>query len=259
MSDYRVIFQNVVTPLIYILIGVAIYNIYILIIKKYLSKNNNRKKKTIINIVNNIIKYLIAVIVIILILNIYKVDTTSLIASLGIAGLVVGLALKNLFQDFIAGAFIIFEDQYSVGDTITINNFRGEVLSLGLKTTKIKDYRGNVLSINNGVITEVINHTICDQLATITVDIAYEENIEKVIEVLEKYTENLTLEDTTGKIEILGVNNLGESGVTIKIIVPTKANEQFKVERQLRKLIKMELDRNNISIAYPHMVIVNEK
>jgi moderate conductance mechanosensitive channel len=259
MDNFSWWMTNVITPAIYVGIGFLVYNILESINNKGYIKAEDRKRKTVIVLLNNIVKYVIALFVIAAILNNYGVNTSSILASLGIAGLVVGLALQDLIKDFVAGTFIIFDNLYAVGDTVTINSFRGEVISLGLKTTKIKDCNGNILSISNGSITQVINHSLADQLATVSIDVAYEEDLDKVLKVMNDFAEKEKIKDTKGPINVLGVTALGASGVTITLNVPTKAGSQFAVERELRKDIKMELDRKKIVIPYNQMVVHNVK
>lgn len=251
--------KYIVRPLLYVLVAIIVYEIIIAFTKRIYKKNNNKKRKTVINVVNNIIKYAIAIVTILSILSIYGVDTTSLIASLGIAGLAVGFALQDLLQDFIAGVFLLFDNTYVVGDNVTIDGFRGDVVGLGLKTTKIRDVNGNVLSINNGSITKVINHSLNNQLAVVDVDVAYEEDLDHVLDVMKKYVAKLNIEGLSGDINVLGVTNLGASGVTIRVTAPCESGMQFSVERELRKDLKMELDRNNISIPYTQVVVHNAK
>ena len=142
-------------PIFYIIGGIIVYAIIAGSINKVSSfniknsKGLDKRKTTIVSLIKNIIKYIIAVIVIIMVLNLYGVNTTSIIASLGAASVIIGLAFQDIIKDFLAGVFIIFDNEYAVGDWVKINDFTGEVVSLGLKTTKIKAYRGEVKSLSN--------------------------------------------------------------------------------------------------------------
>ena len=103
------------------------------------SKRIDNRKMTIISLVNNIIKYVIFIFVVLSILKVYGVDTSSILASVGILGLVIGLAIQDIIADFLKGVFIIFDNQYTIGDFVEINGFKGEVISLGLMNTKSKN------------------------------------------------------------------------------------------------------------------------
>ena len=146
-------------PIIYIVVGIILYGVIASSINRvsnFKFKKNaktDKKRITIISVVKNLIKYFIAIIVILAILSVYGVDTTSIIASLGIVGVVLGLACQDIAKDFLAGIFNIFDEAYAVGDTVKINGFMGEVISTGLKDTKIKAYTGEVMTISNSAFT----------------------------------------------------------------------------------------------------------
>ena len=106
-----------------------------------------------------------------LILEVYHISTRGLITSLGVVGLVAGLAFQDTLKDLLAGFSIIFENAYAVGDTITVGNFKGKVISLGLKTTKIRAINGDTQIIANSNITSVINHSLDDNYDFIDIPI----------------------------------------------------------------------------------------
>lgn len=261
----KILVKEIVNPICYILIGTCVYLMISHLLKKSSHYNikgaDNRKKKTIISLVNNVIKYVIAIIVLLMILEVYNVNTSAILASLGVVGLVIGLALQDLIKDFIAGVFIIFDNQYNVGDTVTINGFKGEVTSLGLKSTKVRAYTGEVMVVANGKITEVINHSLSSSLAIVDVDVAYEEDLDHVISVLEKLCTKLTknTEKLRGDIEVVGVTNLGDSGVRIRMMASTEPQEHFAIERKIRKEIKVCFDKEGITIPYPQVVVHDAK
>ena len=257
----KILTREIITTLCSIVIGYILYKIVSKIITKFLISKigKDRKKQTMIGIINNIVKYFFFTIVILIILDAFGVDTMALIASLGIVGLVAGLAVQDTLKDFISGVSIIFENQYFVGDIVEINGFKGEVLSLGLKTTKIKAPTGEIKILANRNISEVINYSLNNYVASITVQISYEENLEKVEKVLNKLFERLNKEMTNIKsnIELYAINNLCDSGVELKIQVECDVSDNMDVKRFLYKEIKKEFDKNKISIPYPQMVVHN--
>ena len=164
-----IISEKIYLPIIYVIIALILYAILSKFVDKILIVNKMNKNKskfqekretTIVNLIKNIIKYVIAIITLLAILNIFGVKTTSIIASLGVAGAIIGLAFQDTLKSLLAGISIIFDNHYMQGDIVTINGFRGEVISLGLQTTKIKSYDGNVMIINNSLINSVINHSM---------------------------------------------------------------------------------------------------
>lgn len=251
--------KKVLGPIVIIIGFSVIYFIVKKVIIKILSKGNNRKK-TLINLFTNIIKYFMLIVAILMILNIYGIDTTALITSLGVVGIVGGLAIQDILKDFLAGIAIITENQYKIGDIVTINGFKGEILSLGMKTTKMKDYNGDIRFISNGTITEVINHSINNSRAIIELSVNYDEDVDKVEKVLNNLFNKLNNEivELKSDIQILGVEDLASSAVVIKIIADTEPMKHYDVERILRKEIKKELDKNNINIPYNQLVIHHE-
>ena len=141
--------EKVYLPIVYILIGVALNIILGKVVDKITAKHKNssgkdKRKDTIINLGKSICKYLILIFVVLGILNLYGVDTTSIIASLGVFAAVIGLAFQDILKDFLAGVSIIFDNKYAVGDTVSINGFIGTVVSLGLRTTKIRSSSGEI-------------------------------------------------------------------------------------------------------------------
>ena len=109
---------------------------------------------------SNVFKYLILIFVVLGILKLYGVDTTSIIASIGVFAAVIGLAFQDILKDVLAGASIIFDNKYAVGDVVQINGFTGTVIEFGLRTTKIKSFSGEVKSIGNSSFNEVINFNL---------------------------------------------------------------------------------------------------
>lgn len=261
MKDLLV--KEIVAPIIIIVVFSLIYIIIKKVLKRMMKlKFNNideKRKKTVMSLITNVIKYFLLIIAILMILNVYGVNTSALLASLGVIGLVIGLALQNTLNDFISGLFIIIENQYGIGDVVTISSFKGEVISLGLKTTKIKAYTGEIKIISNRNIVEVINHSIDISLAVVNVQIPYEADIDKTEIILNKLCLDLNkkLPYLMGEIQVLGVTDLGDYGVEIRIVVETEPTKQYEIERLIRKEVKTELQKHNITIPYPQVVVHN--
>lgn len=228
-------------------------------IKSHWSKQGQKRKKTLMILFSNIIKYTMLVIAVLMILNVYGVNTSALLASLGLVGLGISLALQDILKDFLAGVFIIFENQYDVGDTIEVAGFKGEVIALGLKTTKIKAYTGEVNMIANRNIGSVINHSASNSLAVVEFEVAYEENPKQVEEVLIAFCNKMNnqLKNLKGDVTLFGITKFGSSGVCYKITVETSPMKHFEVASLLRQALQLELAENNIEIPYSQVVIHN--
>ena len=229
---------------VYLIIKKVVDNVF-KIRNKYIDK---RKSRTINGLINNIIKYFIIIVDVIMILDIFGVDTKTLIASLGVVGFVAGLAVQDTLKDFVAGISIILENQYSVGDTITVKGFRGEVISLGIKSTKIKAYTGEVMIIPNHLIEQVINHSMDKSLAIVDIPVSYNTDVDKLENVLNKLFEKAgdSIDGITGPIKVLGLESYDDSSISYRVVVDTVPMKHYQVERELKKIIKIELDKNGI-------------
>ena len=177
-------------------------------------------------------------------------------------GFVVGIGAQSLVKDLINGFFILFESQFSVGDYITVGTYSGIVENIGIRSTVLKDFSGLIHVIPNGSIVEVTNHSKENITFTVDVQVAYEEDIDNAIEIIQGAAsrfEEKNKDDIKEKIEALGAISVSTSGVVIRVVGKTKPLLQWKLERNLRKEIKMALDENDIKIPYPKTQIISEK
>ncbi|MBS5950230.1 MAG: mechanosensitive ion channel family protein [Clostridium sp.] len=181
-------------------------------------------------------------------------------AVLSAVGFVVGIGAQSLVKDIINGFFIIFEDQYGVGDHVTIGVYSGIVESIGIRATTLKDFSGDIHNIPNGSVLEVTNHSRYDMRFIVDVEIAYEEDIDNTINIITdtcKKFQKSNSEDIRENIEVLGAISLNASGVTIRVVGKSKPLSQWKMERELRKEIKKSLDEAGVEIPYPKTQLVN--
>lgn len=221
------------------------------------AKTNLAKKRTIANLINNIIKFSIVLLGILIVLETYGIDTKSLVASLGVVGIVIGLALQDLLKDFIVGISIIFEGEYLVGDYVCINDFKGEVLPSNLRTTKIKAYTGEVKIIYNRNITEIINYSKGSTNLIVDIDVSYDSDIKKVKEILDDLCIKLKSDYKLNDISCLGIEQLASSSIKFRIVALSNYSEQFALGRNIRKEIVLTFNENNITIPYNQVVVHN--
>jgi len=266
----KVLIPQVYLPVIYTCIAIILNSILKRLLDKLIIKKQNtftknsynyKKTETFKVLLKNIIKYIIITFLVLAILSVYGVNVTSILAGLGIVGVVLGLALQDLAKDIIAGFSIILENQYAIGDIISIGDFKGEVIFLGIKTTKIKNYEGQVKIIANRNAIDIINYSMEDSLAIVDINVSYEENNEKVEKVLAKLAEELSeeLPKLKGKVELLGIQELSSYSVKYRMVVNTIPMEHFGIERKIRKAVKERLDKENIRIPYPQIEVNNGK
>lgn len=220
---------------------------------------DERRGKTMTALVLNVTHYVVYFMVILTVLSNLGLDITTLIAGAGVAGLAIGFGAQSLVKDVITGFFIIFEDQFGVGDNVMINNntnLRGNVEEVGLRVTKIRAYQGEMHILPNSQIQQVTNYSKTNSLAVLDVSVAFEEDLERVYHVLRTVGEELKVESdkVAGEPQVLGVQNVGPSEVIIRMTVECKPLENNAVARDLRQRIKHAFERENIVIPYPKQV-----
>ena len=220
---------------------------------------DNQKARTIGSILKSVLKYVTYFSGIALIIG--NIFSGVSLAAAGFGTVAIGLGSQSLIKDIINGFFILFEDHYGVGDHITIGGFEGIVEIIGLRSTVIKDFTGDVHLIPNGSIVEVTNHSRGNIRFVIDVYISYYENIDKAISVIESVCKGFEKEnkDITEPIIVLGVTSLNQGSITIGVAGKSKPLTQWNMERNLRKKIKESLDKNGILMPYPKVEILESK
>lgn len=223
------------------------------------SIKEERKIKTLVAVFKNVLKYILYFIAVVIILDIFGVNTSSILATAGIGGLAISFGAQSLVKDIITGFFILFEDQYSVGDYITIGDYTGIVEEVGVRVTKLRDFSGELHIIPNGQISVVTNMGRGPMRSSVDIKIAYEEDIDRAIKVIEEVLEKIkkTNDSIIEGPSVLGVTSLGDSSIDITIVAKTKPMEQWSLERQIRKAIKEAFDREGIEIPYSKIVVYN--
>lgn len=222
---------------------------------------SERRENTLSKLLENILTYVIYFIMIIMVLETLTINVGALLAGAGIIGLAVGFGAQNLVKDIITGFFIIFEDQFSVGDFIRVSTFEGTVEEIGLRTTKIKSWTGELHILPNGSITEVTNYSIHNSIAVVDISISYESDIPEAERVIQELLSEIPdkYEDIVTPPELLGVQTLGASEVVLRVICEVEPMRHFHISRMLRKDIKICLDEMGIEIPYPRIVMYNRK
>lgn len=216
---------------------------------------------TIGRLINSIFRYFVWFIVFIFILDELNIDITPFIASAGVIGLAIGFGAQEIVKDFISGFFIIFEGLFDVGDVVEVDGFKGNVKSLGLRTTTITNWKGEVKSVNNGDIRSLINYSKNDSLAIIEFGVAYDTNLDILKKLMDEFTSvvHKRYEDIIEEPKFLGINNLGDSSIDMIMIAKTKNNQHHQLQRELRRDLIQHLDKNEVEVPFPHVVVKNEK
>ena len=255
--------RQVITVAVVIVVCLFLCTLSKFVVSKIFSiKNKNidiKKHRTIVNLVSNLFRLFVLAIGLIIVLQTFGVDTASFVASLGVFSLVIGLALQDVLKDFISGAYLVFEGQYSIGDWVKIGDFKGEVLASNFRTTKLRAYTGEVKIISNRNISEIINYSMSKNTAIIDVAVAYESDLGKVREVLDNLCELFKKEKKVSSIECLGVQELENSGIVFRVIAMDSYINTITLSRMIKEEIVNAFNESNITIPYPQVVVHSAK
>uniref|UniRef100_A0A7C5RTV9 Mechanosensitive ion channel family protein n=1 Tax=Thermomicrobium roseum TaxID=500 RepID=A0A7C5RTV9_THERO len=195
------------------------------------------------------------------VLALYGVPIGPLLASAGVVGLAIGLGAQTLIRDIIGGIFIVLEDQFHVGDVITVNNLSGQVEALTLRYTALRTLDGAYVVIPNGEIRIVQNLSRDWARAVIDVALTPEEDVDRVVAVLQSLLANLPSDPELGPLvlepgEVFGVEAIGPQQATVRLAVKTRPLEQWRVARELRRRILVALREAGVSAPYPRTVTI---
>ena len=219
-----------------------------------------RKAKTLSAIIKSLAKYIIYFIGLVIILDIFGIPTTSILATAGVGGLAVGFGAQSLVKDIITGFFILFEDYFSVGDYIETHGLDGVVEEIGIRSTRLRAFSGDLYIIPNGNIEIVTNRSRGDMRAWIDVRIDYKQDINLALEALNAVARKMSEDDNINcGPKVLGVTNLAKDDIVVSIQAMAKPMEQWNVERKLRKEIKEEFERRQIPISDCKRVVVEKE
>ena len=209
---------------------------------------SERRQKTILKLLQSVLSYLVYFSAIMGILSALDIQIAGLLAGAGIAGLAIGFGAQSLVKDVITGFFIIFEDQFGVGDYIKLNGAEGTVYEIGLRTTKIKGSSGEQHIIPNGAIGTVINYSINDTSTFVDFIVPATVNIDEVEEIVEKYLKPLAekYEELTRSPILLGVQSFTTTDVTLRIKVETTSMQHSKMARIIRRDLMILLEKHGI-------------
>ena len=227
--------------------------------KHPLAKDN--KSKTVHSIFMSFIRWLIAIVGILIALSIWGVDTTTLVAGLGIMTLIIGLGAQSLVADILAGFFIVFEEEFEVGDIITIDGWRGVVQEVGMRSTKLIDAGGNLKIIRNSNIGSLINQTKEYSVAKCTMSIEYDENVERVELVFKNNIERIQKAIPAIKEGpyYKGVSELGSSSVNLLFVAKCKEDDIYQVQRDMNRELFLIFNENHINIPFNQVTISQRK
>ena len=252
--------HTTVAQLVTLVLAIALVWLLYQILKLILHAVGKRggRALTVTNLIAGLLKYLAVIVAVVWGLGILGVNTTAVLAGVGIVGLILGFGAQSLIEDIITGAFIIFENQYSVGDIIILDDFRGTVRSIGVRTTVIEDAGGNLKVVNNSDIRNFQNRSRNNSVALVLVAVSYATDLRKLEKLLKEKLGDLQKEHPELYLSVpryLGVDALADSGVNLKFAVDVREQDVFAGQRMLARDLKILFDDNGVEIPFPQVVV----
>ena len=250
----KITFAHILTLLMAMCVMWLIYTLIKFILLSVGKKGD--RARTVTELFISTVRYMSVILAVIWGLSILGVNTTAVLAGVGIIGLILGFGAQSLIEDIITGAFIIFEGQYNIGDIIVLDDFRGIVRNIGVRTTTIEDTGGNLKVVNNSDIRNFQNRSKKLSLAICEVDVAYDTDIPRLEALLAKALPEMFLEHSElyrAQPEYMGVENLAESGMTLRFTIPVKEVNIFRARRQFNRDIRVLFAENDVEIPFPQV------
>ena len=245
-----------------IIIAVAFIQVVggVLIVVLSLFKNKSGRVGTMSTVLISIVKYSMRIIGFCWVLTIIGVNVSTIFASIGILALIIGFGAESLVADIVTGVFVLFENEYNIGDIIEVDGFRGTVTEIGIRTVSVQDSGGNIKIINNSDLKNIINRSNQKSTAVCDIGIAYETDLEEfdklVIKIIDEITDRNPEAFKSG-IKYLGVQELGDFSITLRFAAEAEENKVFATRRLLNKELKTAFDRHNVSIPFPQIQVRN--
>ncbi|PKQ63857.1 mechanosensitive ion channel protein MscS [Labilibaculum filiforme] len=219
-----------------------------------------KRIKTLMGIISGVFRIMVYSIYFMILLQKFGINIAPILASAGIIGLAVGFGAQELVRDVISGFFILLEDQIRTGDVAIINGTGGLVEKIELRTITLRDFSGVVHIFQNGKINTLSNRTKEWSAAVFEIGVAYKEDVQQVMDIMAQIGKEVQ-EDATftqsilEPIEIMGLDQFGDSALIIKARIKTKPSMQWVISREFNKRLKVAFDKHNIEIPFPHTTI----
>lgn len=248
--------EMVINAVVAVVLVVLVSNI-LLVIMKFL-RNMKGRTGTIATVMSSLIKYGAVLIAFCWVLSIIGVNVSTIFASVGIVALILGFGAESLVADLVTGVFILFENQYNVGDIVEIDGFRGKVKEIGIRTLSLEDSGGNVKIISNSELKNIVNRSNYRSVAVADVGVSYETDLEELDEKLVKILATIKEKHPdvfVGRVECAGVESLADFSVVIRFIADVNEENIFTGKRILNKELKIAFDKAGIEMPYPQIVV----
>jgi small conductance mechanosensitive channel len=248
--------------------SIAIYQLVKLIVKRLVARQTEeedpqvrrlkeQRAQTLGGLFTNVLLIVVITITVLTVLSLF-INIGPLLASVSVVGLAISFGAQSLVKDVISGTFMLIEGQFGIGDVVRVGDTAGMVEKITLRTTILRDLHGVVHIIPNGEISRVSNLTKTWSRAVIDVAVAYREDVDRVIATLKSLGAEFHADPEWSQLlvdtpEVLGVENLADSAVVVRMAAKTLPLKQWDVARELRRRIKNRFDAEGIEIPYPHL------
>lgn len=223
-------------------------------------KARRHQLTTIVQVVQWIVIVLLVASAVLMLLSTFGIDITPLLASVGVAGLAISLGAQTLIKDFIGGLLIIAENQFAVGDTISVGNVQGQVEQITLRLTKVRALNGDLHYVPNGEMRVLANMTRDWSRVMLDIGVAYEEDLDRALSVLAASAEEFAQDpahqaDLLEVPQVLGAVSFGDSAVNLRVAVKTAPGRQWEIGRALRQFVLAACEREGVELPYPRQEV----
>ena len=233
---------------------ILVRNILLFVLRSI--KLKSRRGNTLLSLFDSLVRYAAVIIGICWSLAVAGVNVSTIFAGVGIIALIVGFGAESLIADVVTGFFILFENQYNVGDIIEIDGFRGEVSRIGIRTICVRDTGGNEKIINNSSMKNVLNRSDYQSVAVCDIGVPYEvdldeipEKMTRILAEIKKANEDIFI----GELKYLGVEELADSCVVLRVMAEVNERDIYSGRRLLNKEMKTRLEKEGITVPYPQV------
>jgi small conductance mechanosensitive channel len=237
-----------------IILVVAAESLIVMLLK--LPKLNNHRARSVLSILSSLMKYIAFIVMICWGLSILGVNVSTIIASVGVLALIVGFSAESLIADVVTGTFMIFENQYNVGDIVEVDGFRGTVTGIGIRTTCITDPGGNVKIINNSAMKNILNRSDKVSRSVCDIGIPYQTDLEKLeaeLPALLKSIQEAHPDVLKAVPEYLGVQQLADSAVVLRFVANVDEKDIFTGMRILNRDLLLGFRKHGVEVPFPQI------
>ncbi len=257
----NIMHMQFISSIVVVLMSIILYECIAHFLRKREKSSNlkmfkSKKGKTYYKLIISVIRYIFIVVTVLILLQVNGINVSSMLAGVGIMGVIIGFAIQDALKDFVKGFDIISDSYYNVGDVIKFKDIEGKVLSIGLKTTKIEDIRtGNIISISNRNIEQV---EVVSNILNISIPMPYEIEVKKAEKVVRSISESIAEDELISSCEYKGVTDLAESSINYLIQAKCNSENKLQARRNILRCILVGLEKNNIQVPY-NQIDVHQK